>query len=329
MYPAISYNRFSDTLITSNRRVNGLINGTRYLLPKAVDPGPWNVRVGEPTVGGILKQNKRFVLINARRDSSTIPRGIFAGTWSPHNWFHWTIDTLPAVFVSRLLPPEFDEYPLILADTTLKHESWREPLDLVRGKRQVISISSDRYWKVSDLIWLDNPSNPGPLPLDQTPWPNFRMHGSAMQSYRSFMLEATGLEAKARAPFRKVFLARKQQGNRPYNQNELTQVADEFGFEPVFLEELNFRQSIEVMVDAEFIIGPHGAGWANCLYARPGTRAIMWTWPRSVRDNWFANVASVAGLNFSTIFTDGSDREPFNLNPLVLRQLLQLELGGS
>jgi capsular polysaccharide biosynthesis protein len=121
---------------------------------------------------------------------------------------------------------------------------------------------------------------------------------------------------------RRLFLARAEGSYRNYNQDEALAVAADFGFEPVYLEELSFRESVEVMLEASAVIGPHGAGWANALYCQPGTTGIMWTWDESRHDNWFANIGKLAAMDFSTIFTGNLDVNGHNIDPRKLRAAL-------
>jgi capsular polysaccharide biosynthesis protein len=137
------------------------------------------------------------------------------------------------------------------------------------------------------------------------------------------MVRELKLESAVPLRGRRVYLGRKTTPNRPYNQDELIAESKRFGYEPVFLEDLSFRDSVKVMMEAESVIGPHGAGWANALFCHPGTSGVMWTWRDSMRDNWFANVASIAGMNFQCLFTEESDSQKYNLSPHLLRLTLE------
>jgi capsular polysaccharide biosynthesis protein len=110
------------------------------------------------------------------------------------------------------------------------------------------------------------------------------------------MLTQLGLEKAQPEPTKKVFLARQPGASRPYNQAELLRTAMEFEFEPVFLENLNFRESVQVMLGATHVVGPHGAGWANAMFLQAGVGVGMWTWAESMDDNWFANEFALARL---------------------------------
>ena len=321
-YPAIGFRTVPNAQVGSNRRVSAVVNGTTLLLPEAVDDGPWNIRVGEPTTGGILRQDADHALVHLRQSAPKLSRGIFVGSWSPHNWFHWTIDTLPSVYLARFLPPEFDSYPLLLPDSATTRAAWEEPLALVLDEREVKFLPENQYTAVGDLVWVDSPTCPGPLPVGVPSGPRFSFHGTAMKAYRDHILDGLGLSGKGISQTRRLFLARAEGSYRSYNQDEALEVAADFGFEPVYLETLSFKESVAIMLEACAVIGPHGAGWANALYCQPGTKGIMWTWDESRHDNWFANIGKLAAMNFSTIFTGRLDVNGHNIDPRHLRAAL-------
>ena len=298
-YPSIGYRKISRALVAANRRCSAVIEGRNFWLPASVDPGPWRVHLGEPTVAGILGQKEDQVLVRASVSRKKVPRGIFVGTWSPHNWFHWTIDTLPSVFLAQSLPAKYEDYPILLPQTGLQQKSWREPLELVIGSREIITLSDSNYSEVGDLLWIDSPSSPGPLPVRQSGFSHFRVHAQALNSYREHIIRKLGLDEERFTPTKKIFLARDQSGNRPYNQDELISIAAAHGFTPVYLETLSFEESVRLMLETDLLIGPHGAGWASALFCQPSTKAFMWTWPESQHDNWFANIGATRGLSMT------------------------------
>ena len=329
-YPSLGFRQFLNVSVTANRRFTSIISGQDLLLPAAADPGPWRLRVGEPTVGGILRQSDNSVLVHDRRNKAPVAKAIFVGSWSAHNWYHWIIDTLPSIFLARALPEEFDSYPVLVDEVALSRPAWLEPLATVIGDREVIPLSRSGYSTVRDLVWIDSPSSPGPLPLLKSGKPSFRLHPGAIKDYREHLISTLGLQAIVQQTSKRLFLGRKATPNRPYNQEELIAEATKFGYEPVFLEELNFADSVKVMMQAESVIGPHGAGWANALFCHPGTTGIMWTWRESLDDNWFSNIASVSEMKFATLVTEDSFVGNHNLSPELLRKSLErLHLSKS
>lgn len=322
-YPRLGFRQFDDVSITANRRVSSVLSGQNLFLPPSADPGPWRLRVGEPTVGGILRQSDNSILLLHRRRSKPVPKAIFVGSWSAHNWFHWLIDTLPSVFLTRRLPEDFDSYPVLLDEAALSRPAWLEPLKLIIGDREIVPLSRDKYITVKDLVWIDSPTSPGPLPQIESGKPSFRLHPQAMTDFRDHLIAELDLQDIQKQTHKRVFLGRQDSSNRPYNQDELFTEAARFGYETVFLEQLNFEDSVKVMLEAESVIGPHGAGWANSIFCRPGTTGVMWTWRDSLRDNWFSNIAQLSEMKFTTLVTDDSVEDSHNLNPGTLRRALE------
>lgn len=323
VFPVLRARKIRNGQVTSNRRCSGVIHRTKYLLPQSSPQGPWNLRVGKPVTGGIIWQKDAMILIDTGLRKMTIDKGIFVGTWAPHNWFHWTIDILPSVWLSSRLPPAFDDYPLLLPAHALEKATWREPFDLVSGSRPIVDLSDARYTNVRNLIWIDSPTSPGPLALHPNSEPRFSAHGSALNAYREHVLRQLGLDERTINQSSKIFLARKNGGNRPYNQDELIEVAKQFDFQAVFLEDMPLKNSIQTMLEAKAVIGPHGAGWASALYCQKRTKGFLWTWEQSRHDNWFANVASVRQMRFEVSTEMEKVGSRWRFEPAILAKYLE------
>ena len=281
-----------------------------------------------PVTGGILWQRGRHVLVDMGEKRQRIDKAIFVGSWSPHNWFHWTIDTLPGVWLSSLLPEEFADFPILLPEESLRKPSWIEPFELVRAGRKVITLPHDQYVKVKDLIWINSPTSPGPLPSFDQGGPRYSLHGSAIKAYRAHIIESLGIDELSIRQTDKIYIARAPETNRPDNQDELIEIAKKFGFRAVYFERMSLREAVHTMLGARELVGPHGAGWANALYCKPGVEAFMWTWAASKPDNWFANIASVRDMDFKV----SADMERFDqvwrFSPAKLSGYLE-ERGNS
>ena len=323
MFPAIRAHRLRNASVTANRRCSAAVVGSRYLVPKATQRGPWRIHMGMPVTGGILWQRGRHVLVDLGEKRPRIDKAIFVGSWSPHNWFHWTIDTLPAVWLASMLPEEFAEYPILLPEESLRRSSWIEPLELVRGDRKVITLPHEQYAKVKDLIWIDSPSSPGPLPASEKGGPRYSLHRSSINAYRSHIIEALKIEELPILQTDKIYIARGPEANRPDNQDELIEVARAFGFRAVYFESLNLREAVQTMLGAREIVGPHGAGWANALFCKPGVEAFMWTWAASKPDNWFANIAAIRDIDFDVSTDMEYSDQAWRLSPAVLSGYLE------
>lgn len=129
--------------------------------------------------------------------------------------------------------------------------------------------------------------------------------------FKQRVLSRLELDAAPVDKSRRIFLARKSHAARPYNQAEISALAQDEGFEIHYLEDLSFRESVKLFTEAEAIAGPHGAGFANSIFASPGTRLLLWTWEDKRGDNWYETlfVASRLIARFIYVSPQPSEKE--------------------
>ena len=290
--------RFSQVALSANRRGGFLRSGGQLIVPGNGLPGPSRVYFASSHVGGIVEQAQQYVLAIRAETLSRLDRGIFAGSMAPHNWFHWIIDNLSTLYQARFLPDEFDEYPLLVPVAAKKRANWLAALKIVSAGRKIVFVEDDRWFQVDDLVRIEGVTRPNPRPLLSRERARVGVMTAPLLDYRNFVLTQLDLSVVPIVPGRRLFIGRKLSGVRSYNQEEVFTVAEGYGFERVFLEDLTFEDSIRVFREAELIVGPHGAGWANMLFCHPVTKAMLWTWEGEEEDNWYENIAYVAEVNY-------------------------------
>lgn len=298
---AIFFRRFTDVTLSPNRRGGYLIDQNRLLVPSNGLGEIPKMHYPNTEVGGIKAQSRDKVLLLHPPTEHHIKAGVFVGSLAPHNWFHWIIDTLPSIFHARHLPNQYADYPLLLPSSGLEKDSWVAALEIVSGGRPIIPINPERLTLVSDLVRIDGVTRPNPRPLETLGRARVAILQAPMLEYRDFVLDALGLGNVQPRADTKIFIARRPDAFRPYNQEEVIAATAKFGFEPVFLETLSFSQSVRLFREASSIIGPHGAGWANLIFAHPRVKSVLWTWEGEEQDNWYENVALVASTDFTQI----------------------------
>lgn len=255
---------------------------------------------GEPVAGECV-QVEAAVALKRPQTVETIPAGIYVGSLAPHNWFHWIIDTLPVIHFLRHLPPQFQNYPVLLPPISDKSRDWHQSLRIALRGRPIKMIDAQKLIKVRSLVMTEGASTAFPRP-----WKSQQQSGRIF--FRENMLTAFADEVRAKAtpekfatePTRRLFIGRKSGGMRDYNQDEIFEVAGEYGFELVFLEDLPFRNSVRLFNEAQIVIGPHGAGFANILFSQRGTTVLIWTWKDQRGDNWYESL--FAALDMQAAF---------------------------
>ena len=75
---------------------------------------------------------------------------------------------------------------------------------------------------------------------------------------------------------KRILISRRtaSRGRRVLNMDAVSAALAELGFEEHALEQYSIQQQIELFHDAEIVVGPHGAGLTNMLFAPHGTRIV-------------------------------------------------------
>lgn len=298
---AVFFRRFADVALSPNRRGGYLINQNQLVVPSNGLGGIPQMHYPNTGVAGIKAQSRDKVLLLPPPTEHHIEAGVFVGSMAPHNWFHWIIDTLPSILLARDLPEQYADYPLLLPSSGLEKDTWVAALEIVSGGRPIIPINPERLTLVKDLVRIDGVTRPNPRPLENSERARIAILQAPMLEYRDFVLDALGLGNVQPRADTKIFIARRPNALRPYNQDEVIEATAKFGFEPVLLETLSFSESVRLFREASSIIGPHGAGWANLIFAHSQVKSVLWTWEGEEQDNWYENVASVASADFIKI----------------------------
>lgn len=67
----------------------------------------------------------------------------------------------------------------------------------------------------------------------------------------------------------RIYISRsKARSRRVVNEINLLLVLEKFGFEAVWLEDLDFKKIVQLFYNAEAVVSPHGAGLTNILFAQ-------------------------------------------------------------
>jgi glycosyl transferase family 61 len=169
------------------------------------------------------------------------------------NLWHFFADALHGLLL-------VDKSGLVAADMPiLIHQRiWSSPLARLVLNRPPFN---DRNWVVQeDRSWITT---------------SCLYKATASQAYfrQSYELLAPLAEKK---PHRSIFLDRRSRyGRRVSNKTRLDRVLDKHGFETIFAEDLAYAEQIELLAQVKNIIGIHGAGLTNLLFADiPSVRCL-------------------------------------------------------
>lgn len=165
------------------------------------------------------------------------------------NYYHWLFDVLPRLHLLEGVRPQIEKYALPEALSAVQLESLRyagvnpsQIFPLVRGRK----VYCERL-----LV----PSLPG-------------SEGSVPDWTVQFLRSTFGAPSRGREPRRKIYLSRADATERRVvNEPELITLLEARGFDVVTPGDLSFREQVRLFADADTVVGAHGAGLANLVFA--------------------------------------------------------------
>lgn len=321
-------------LLSPNRRGGYIQTRRELIVPDSGLPGTPRISFPGYQVAGILDQKEGKVLVRASRSIPFVERGIFAGSMAPDNWFHWLIDNLTNVYQARYLPDKYRSFPLLIPAEVKSRTNWLRVLEIVALDREILFIDSKAWHRVGELARIEGVTRPNPRPLERIEHSRIGVMSAPLHDFRDFVLNTTGLFDLGIRPGLRIFIGRRASRYRAYNQDEIFSIAEISGFTLVYMEDLDFEESVRLFRQAEVIVGPHDAGWANLIFANVETKALLWTWLGGEEDNWYENLALFSGVKYRQIVLHvggnrGEDRRllDYDLSPAIFRRELAEILG--
>ena len=209
-----SWYRILDSELSANRRGGYSLKGNTlgHQAVLAANPNP-KIDFGARNIGGVLGQKGPSILIERRGVTRSVPRGLFVGSLSPHNWFHWTVDTLPTIWSLKFLPERFQDFPIILPKVVNIRATWLEALNVVLEGRSVVWVDPDELTKVPELVVVDGLTRCHPRPIASDGGPRIYLDVALLSAYRSSVLANFSLERQIVQGSR-YYLARRHDDTR-------------------------------------------------------------------------------------------------------------------
>ena len=208
-------------------------------------------------------------------------------TRGSENYYHFLTDVLPRLELLGRAGVEPDAY--------LVNRSTRFQRDLL----DQLGLTADRclggekypHVRADELVVPSVPDDQLRTPPWIVPW-----------------LRARFLPADVRPPHRRLYVSR---GTVPHtrrveNEAELVAALTPLGFEVVDPGALSPADQVRAFAEAEYVVGPHGAGLTNLVFAPPGAAAVELFARDYVNECFWALASTVEGLRYRYLVGDGS-----------------------
>lgn len=193
-------------------------------------------------------------LPRARRTEETVAVLTFC---SSHNYYHWLFDVLPKLYLLRESGLSIDTFLLSRNSEKAFHHETLSWLNIPRDK--IVRPSRGFHLQARQLVV---PSPAGSLPSS---W--------ACTFLRREILFKT--LTKRKKGYERLYISRSDASYRKVkNDQQVTALLAYFGFKHVVLKGMSVAEQARLFYSADVIVSAHGAGLANLVFCRPGTKVV-------------------------------------------------------
>lgn len=175
------------------------------------------------------------------------------------NYYHWSVENLMKLHMVLQYGEEYGTYPNILVPKN-RPEWIDDSLHIYDYPGKIIGIGNDAV-EVNKLIV---PNFPDPT-IEE------------LETLRDRMCDNIPINSKLDSS-RRLFVARQDATiRRVRNYDAVRSVLSNYGFQTVIPSEYTVSEQILLFNDADVIIGPHGAGLTNLIYASDTSVVELWS----------------------------------------------------
>ncbi len=249
--------RLHDSAVVKN---NKIVEGPSFQLRNNINVDCLEnsvIQIGTPK---IRKQFKGTVL------------SLLTGGGGNANYWHWLFDVLPRLKILKDSNLNLKEINYFLFPY-LKKKFQKETLELLKiDKKQCLSSKSYRHISANKIIVTSHPYNLLNDPeVDSLNIPNW-LSDFLRDSFLKKCLENT----KIKKFKKKIYINRKDGTSLRYliNETEVENYLDKEGFASLKLSDYSFSDQVAIFYNADQIVGLHGAGFANTIFCKEGTKII-------------------------------------------------------
>ncbi len=301
--PEVSLYRFSDAEVRSVSRTLKLSDGKIILerVPTA------ETKNADYRSSKVAYHGNVYALVRDTEEITDISAGILINGFSETNYYHLLLEVLSQLQFIEEIPDIFSKYPILLPAYCQKIPSIATFIESVLSDKDIIYLHTKENYLVSDLLYINMPNALVPnLKLNaKSDVDNSFVRLESLQYIRKVAYALCSDRGLIDLP-KRIFLGRKP-GLRSYNQTQLVNALSKYHFTCIYLEDLDFCQQVELMANAELIVGPTGAAWANIIFAKPEAKALCW-----MAEEWgdlscFSNLSSTLNIDMQYLtYTAGT-----------------------
>ncbi|ENW05517.1 glycosyltransferase family 61 protein [Acinetobacter beijerinckii] len=300
--PEVNLYKFSNVTINTNS--SNLITTSNAIFERVKGA---NIAYCNYSTGIIKWHNHENMILRYNKKKESISHAIFLGGNGVFNYYHWLLEVSPKILLldSDLLN-KYNIKHLILDKRVKKISSFQKILSLYFKEKdlnlEIIYSDHNIDLHVSELFYINNENNIVFNSKEILSSPDFSiLSKSLISEIREIILKSNTCLSKDFP--KRIFLARKENAARSYNQNEILEYFISKDFTPLYLEDYDFYEQVTIFNNAEFIAGPSGAAWSNIIFCNSHCKAISWLPKHLSEFSIFSTLAKINDCDMRFILT--------------------------
>jgi capsular polysaccharide biosynthesis protein len=273
LIPATTLLQFEDVRVSSD----GILFKHNHMLPESF-AFPFNMDQWKRR--SILKF---FVSNYVLRRSRKVERDVL---WIIDDWstgyFHWLTDALTRLYVMR---DRLDDFVLLLP--------WDyEARDFAQSSLRPFNVKAVEFIGQNEVLRCHR------LFMPTHTAPSGQYNEEIIRGVRDLLLQAYG-DPGYTGEGGRIYISRgRARKRRILNEDEVSNVLAEFGFQTIYAEDLSFAQQVEISSQARYLVSNHGAGMTNMLFMPEGSNVLELRHREDCINNCYFTLSSALNLNY-------------------------------
>ena len=241
---------------------------------------------------------------------------LLCGGAGKNNYWHWIFDVLPKIGILEKLKLDRDPDFFLLPSLSKNYQKETfKSLGILSKK--LLDGEKFKHITSDNILTVDHPNvfnNNASQSITNMPvW--------IIEWLRKKFIKKDNLNTQFS---KKIYIDRNKEKNNKHrkivNSDEVRNLLTSFGFESITLSEHTFQQQVKIFENADSIVGLHGAGFANIVFSKPGTKLLEIQ--SLTAGNACANLAKKCKLTYQNIIEK-------NVSPNLKHQNSQLIVNLS
>ena len=287
------------------------------------------------STGFIERHDNKFAVYTSNYEAVEVDKAFFLGGNGSWNYYHWTLEIVTKLKYFLVSGIAKKDVKIILPDHAKNIESFSVMLEIILNNAyKFVYISRGQVANVKELYAITTPSN---VVFNTSCGKSFEKNylfydKESIDFIRETILSSAQYKAfveniEETKSFKKVYLARKDNTGRSYNQAEVLDLVVQQGFVPVYLEELSFLEQVHLFQNADVVIGASGAAWTNIIYNKPKSQGISWLGENIKSFSCYSTLAHYHNCNLKFFTCKVDDIDFFHSSYIVDSHILSKKIS--